>query len=140
MFYFAKFFMVGVLNTAIDFAVLNVLIFLFGMGAHGELYGAFKAVSFMVSATNSYFLNKYWVFEKTDASGAKEPLLFLAVSGVGLLLNVALSSLVFLALTRGYHVSIGIAVNIGALGGTLIVLAWNFIGYKFFVFKKQSYE
>lgn len=138
MFYFAKFFIVGVLNTAIDFAVLNALILGIGVGAHGELYGVFKAVSFMVSATNSYFLNKYWVFEKKNAPGVREPMLFLAVSGGGLLLNVGFSSVVFLILTRTYHVASVIAVNSGALVGTLVVLAWNFVGYKFVVFKKTT--
>jgi putative flippase GtrA len=133
-----RFIVVGVFNTAIDLAVLNALVLLFGLGVHGELYFFFKAISFIAAVSNSYFWNKYWVFEKKTSVGAKESSLFLTVSGAGFLLNVMVSSLVFALIQSTHLVSLHLAANIGALAGTIAVLSWNFLGYKYVVFKRHE--
>lgn len=135
MYTFFKFFSVGLLNTAVDFAVLNVCVYLFGTGAHGELFVFFKAFSFLVAVTNSYFFNKYWVFEHNTKIEVKETSLFFIVSCVGLLLNVSISLLIFTLFADQTHEQI--AANAGALMGTAIVFGWNFLGYRFFVFTRD---
>ncbi|MHB0865635.1 MAG: GtrA family protein [Minisyncoccota bacterium] len=132
---FLKFLGVGVLNTAFDFAVLNVLVFFFGTGSHGELFLFFKSISFLAAVTNSYFMNKWWVFNHREKAGVKEPVIFFVVSSMGFLINVFISFAVFSVFVR--HFSPFIAANAGALIGTFVVFAWNFIGYRFFVFKKS---
>ncbi len=139
MFEFLKFVIVGVVNTVIDLSVLNLLIFFFTTGGNGELYILFKSLSFLASVTNSYFLNKYWVFRSEEKSSAKEPVLFFGVSAIGFILNVSVSFVVFLAFMHFSQLSPQIAANIGALAGTAVVVSWNFVGYKFVVFKKQSH-
>jgi putative flippase GtrA len=135
MYIFSKFFLVGVLNTALDFAVLNTCLFLFGTGAHGELFVVFKSISFFAAVTNSYLLNKYWVFEHSATPATKEFITFLVISVAGFVINVSVS---FGTYTLFAHeLSPSIAANIGALMGTFIVFAWNFIGYRFFVFNKS---
>lgn len=135
MYTFFKFACVGILNTAIDFIVLNALVLSFGAGPQGELFVFFKSVSFLAAVANSYLLNKIWVFEVSASRDAKEPALFFIVSALGLLINVSISFAVFAAGARLF--SPQIAANIGALLGTIGVLAWNFIGYRFFVFQKR---
>ncbi|MBX4209547.1 GtrA family protein [Candidatus Parcubacteria bacterium] len=132
---YVRFGITGVLNTGTDFIVLNGLLTAFG-GAQGGLYIASKAASFSAAVIQSYFLNKYWVFDaaKTGA-GADEKGRFLAVSIAGLLLNVAGSSLVFGLLGFTGISDFRIKANIGAIAGTLMVLVWNYMGYKFFVFR-----
>lgn len=137
MFNFIKFFFVGILNTVIDFAVLNLLIVTVGVGSRGEFYVFFKSISFLASVANSYLFNKHWVFKRSQTAYIKESALFLAVSLVGLALNVGISSVVFFALTAWYGVSAHLAANIGALAGSAMVLLWNFNGYKFIVFKSH---
>ncbi len=134
MYTFFKFFCVGVLNTALDFVVLNICIFFFGTGVHGELFILFKSISFLVAVANSYVLNKWWVFEHEAPMSVKEPLLFFIVSTVGFWINVSISYEVFSLFVQ--TVSPQFAANIGALIGTIVVLAWNFVGYRFLVFKK----
>ena len=135
-----KFLGVGVLNTALDFIVLNILVSFFGTGAHGELFVFFKSISFLAAVSNSYFLNKVWVFNHTGKKSVKEPALFFVISTMGFLINVVISFVAFNFFVR--YVSPFIAANIGALVGTLVVFAWNFVGYRFFVFKKpkSSYQ
>lgn len=138
---FVKFSLVGAFNTAVDFAVLNVLIFLFGTGGHGELYVVFKTVSFLAAVVNSYYLNKTWVFARKNPVGesprAKEGALFLAISSIGLLLNVAISAGVFFIVTPILPISAHFAANIGASLGSGAVLLWNFLGYKYIVFQDR---
>lgn len=131
---FLKFLTVGVVNTLLDFVVLNVCVYFFGTGTNGELFVLFKALSFLTAVTNSYILNKWWVFEHTVAVNVKEPLLFFAVSCVGLLINVSVSFAIFVLFVELAHPHL--AANVGALMGSAIVFGWNFVGYRFFVFKK----
>ena len=58
---FAKFVVVGFLNTSIDFGVLNLLSMFSGLTT-GVLVGGVNIPGFTLAATNSYFWNKFWVF------------------------------------------------------------------------------
>ncbi len=134
-----KFVFVGGINTAVDLAVLNVLIYLFGTGENNMYFTAFKALSFIAAVINSYFLNKYWVFEekKTDQpeKSSKQKILFFGVSGVGFLINVLISTFAFGILINLLPQQNQIVGNISAVIGTLTVMIWNYIGYKYIVFK-----
>lgn len=137
---FFKFFMVGILNTAIDFGVLNVLISIFGLTSDDIHYTIYKSISFTVAVLNSFFLNKFWVFrtkEPMTKEVKRELVVFLLVSLFGLFLNTLVSTVVF---KIGHIIYPPIATqawaNIGALAGSVIVLISNFFGYKLLVFKK----
>ncbi|MCR4306914.1 MAG: GtrA family protein [Candidatus Yonathbacteria bacterium] len=142
IFQFLKFGVVGVLNTLVDLGVFNLLIFLFGL-VSGPLFIVLKAISFTVAVTNSYFMNKHLVFNAGRVSNlagngkSKEFSLFFIVSVVGLLLNVLVSYAVFMAgKTLAPETSHYLFANTGAILGSGVVMLWNFLGYKFFVFKK----
>ena len=137
---FLKFAFAGALNTAIDFGVLNLLIFIFGLGENNARYMFFKVISFIVAVTNSYFMNKLWVFKSKNSDEQSEMLKFLGVSIVGLILNTAVSSLVFKIGPTLYPLSQNVWANIGALVGTLVVLIGNFFGYKLLVFKDKKLQ
>lgn len=136
IFQFLKFGVVGVLNTLVDLGVFNLLIFLFGL-VHGPLFVMFKTISFIVAVVNSYFMNKHLVFNTQGVGKSTEFGLFLIVSIVGLLLNVLVSYAVFATgKMLAPEVSFYLFANAGALLGSGVVMLWNFLGYKFFVFKK----
>lgn len=138
-FQFTKFGETGGLNLLVDFGILNLLILFTGIST-GILYSVFKAISFTVAVINSYVWNKFWVFKKTGPSkeASKEFVNFIVVSLIGLGINVLLASLIV------YFSSLGnpqpqwekIWANIGAAFGSITAMIWNFIGYKFLVFKK----
>ncbi len=132
-----KFLATGVTNTAVDFAVLNLCILLFGITQGDPKYMVFKAVSYIAASTNSFFLNKFWVFKNKEKADGKQVGSFAAVSTIGLLLNIGISLLVFYA---GTHIfvdqSVQLWANIGAICGTALVLFFNFVAYKFIVFNK----
>lgn len=130
---FVKFLVAGALNTVLDFAVLNYLCFVFNVFS-GELIVLFNLVSFSLAVINSYFLNKFWTFKKQGRSNLAELFSFLAVSIVANLIN---TTLVFLGTTFLKHVvSDYLWLNFIKFIAILISTIFNFLGYKFFVFKK----
>lgn len=137
-FQFGKFVSVGLANTAVDFGVLNVLIFLTGIMA-GVYYAIFKGISFIIASTHSYLWNKFWTFQKKEVGQVRKELLqFFIVSLIGLAINVGVASLIVNLIGPQWGVSLKIWANIGAAAGSIIGLMWNFLGYKFIVFKKKN--
>ncbi|MDQ1283662.1 MAG: hypothetical protein QG620_10 [Patescibacteria group bacterium] len=136
---FAKFVLIGAMNTLVDLGVLNVLMFSSGF-SEGIYYSFFKAVSFTVAVILSYNLNKRWTFnDVSDEDRAKKFTQFLTVSIVGAIINISVATAVVTYVKPMVDVAFLTSQlwgNIGALSGTAIGLVWNFLGYKFIVFKK----
>lgn len=136
-----RFIVVGVANTAVDFAVLNALIYAFGLDREDSLFIVFKTIAFIVAAVNSFLLNKNWVFEEKILTTGKRLRMqvykFLSVSTASMIINIAISYAAFALTHRLYpELSTQIIANLSALVGTAAVFISNFFGYKLFVFKK----
>ena len=132
---FLKFALVGVLNTAINFLVLNLLSHLFGV-TKGEAVIGISIVAFTVATANSYFLNKRWSFQdKTGGDSGRKLSLFLIVSLIGLAINSGTVYLITTYTRPMFGLSGTLWLNAAAVVATGISLIWNFIGYKIFVFK-----
>ncbi|PIS34851.1 MAG: hypothetical protein COT37_00460 [Parcubacteria group bacterium CG08_land_8_20_14_0_20_43_9] len=135
----ARFVVVGALNTFIDFGVLGFLLWISKIEAAQAiaLYAFFKFLSFTAAATNSYFWNKSWTFEKGSKAEGKEFAGFYLITGIGALLNVGIASLIVRLAGPAAGVSGNVLAGVIApFAGVLIGFMWNFIGYKFFIFKK----
>jgi putative flippase GtrA len=137
LYQFAKFSAVGTLNSFIDFGVLNLLIFLFSIKS-GLWFSIFKTISFLCATTNSYFWNKYWTFESQEKPKVSEAVKFYTIAIIGGFLNISVASFIFSGVNRPEFISVNLWANISALGGILSALIWNFLGYKFLVFKTQN--
>lgn len=135
----AKFAAVGFLNAAIDFGVLNILSIASGI-TRGFILGGVNVPGFVLAITNSYLWNKYWVFQDRGGGILSDLPTFLAVTIVGLLIN----SGVVVAITTYIHpffgVSASVWLNIAKIAVTAVSLSWNFLGYKFIVFRKAEAE
>ncbi|HLH05781.1 MAG TPA: GtrA family protein [Terriglobales bacterium] len=129
-----RFAVVGLLNTIVDLAVLNALIFATGRGHNGGFYFTiFKMISFIAAAANSYLLNAHWTFEAKHERNPLEVVRFLASSAVGFIINVTVASYVALHGTPAPELR-HFWPSIAAITGTAIGLAWNFVAYKWIVF------
>ena len=143
----AKFVVIGFMNTLFDLGILSLLILTFrdyfGIESGNifiagiTFYSIFKGTSFIVANINSYYWNKFWTFERNAAKKTgTEFLQFFIVSIIGFIINVVVASYVF----KTVHPVAGLNADqwglIGAMAGSVSGLAWNFIGYKFIVFKK----
>jgi putative flippase GtrA len=136
IFQMAKYLLIGVLATIADLGVLNLLMWISGV-ATGVSFSAFKGISFVMATTAKYFGDKFWAFEKTERAGmGKEFSQFFIVTLIGLGLNVGAASLVVNVIGSQFGMSEKLWANVGGIAAAFAVTAWNFIGYKFFVFKK----
>jgi len=126
----AKFVAVGVFNTLLDAAVLNVLIYLTSIAA-GFGFAAFKGISFIAANVASYFWNRYWTFKVSGKATTGEFGKFFGVSVVGFLINIGAALLIVSVIGAPAGVSPERWANVGFIVATLASLAWNFIGYKF---------
>jgi len=134
---FSKYALVGFSNLTIDFGVLNILIYMTDKDK-GIYFTVFKAISFSFALINSYLWNKFWSFENRGVARAgRQFITFVTVALGGLLINVLLASYIVNAIHVDF-VSSRIWANIGAIISGFAVIAWNFTGYKFIVFKKND--
>jgi putative flippase GtrA len=86
---------------------------------------------------NSYIWNKYWTFESKVKATVKELSQFIFISFFGMLINVAIAASLVNIVGPVGGLTAKRWASIGALTATATSLIWNFIGYKFLVFKKQ---
>jgi putative flippase GtrA len=131
-----KSFLVGILNTFIDLGILNFLMWFFQITS-GSIYTLFKGISFSVSVVNSYFWNKFWTFEKRESKLlTKEFFQFFIIATGGLLIHLFVASLVVNIIGPQFGIRPEIWANVGAISAVFFGFLWNFLGYKFIVFRK----
>ncbi len=139
LFQLAKFGATGAANFALDIGILALLVLLFYPGNQeipAVFYASFKTISFILATVNSYIWNKYWSFQdKSKKDALKEFGKFILVSAIGLLLNATIATTL-----NSFHFLFNVDVKtwaaISAMIASVAVLTWNFVGYKFLVFKK----
>ena len=119
-----------ILEFVLIYAMLNLLgkypIQFWGLPAFSTVH-VYNAIAFSIALTLNYLVSRFWVFQKGRYSVGKE---FLAFVGVGVV-ALALSILFF---------SIGLDVFHwdwipAKIFSVCLVLVWNFVMKKFFVFK-----
>jgi putative flippase GtrA len=132
-----RFAVIGVINTGIDFVILNILIWATGIKEGNGLI-PLNAISFTCAVINSYYMNKRWAFKDgSQGQNGRKFSVFLIVSIIGIVIN----TLVLRVVSTNIHPMFGLSqtlwTNVAKLLATGVSLVWNFIGYKLFVFKKQ---
>jgi putative flippase GtrA len=136
LFEFSKFAVVGVLNSGVDFGMLNLLMLITGVSS-GAGFLAFKSVSVTLGVINSYLWNKYWTFKMSNSADARrEFMAFMVVTLIAVGVNVAGADVIVNVIGAPAGFSTKLWANIGAISGAGLTLFTNFFGYKFFVFKK----
>ena len=133
---FSKFVVIGFLNTGIDFAILNLLMWQTGIYS-GKYIILLNAIAFSVAVINSYFWNKFWIFRagKTEKQTG-EFAQFVAITLVGMALNTATVYIITTLISPMFGLSVELWANLAKAAATGISLVWNFTGYKFIVFKR----
>lgn len=136
VFQLAKFLLIGALATIFDLGTLSIFIGFSGVSS-GLYYDIFKGISFIVATIGKYFPDKFWAFKKTEKAGmGKEFSKFFVVTFIGLVINIFIADLIVNKIGPQFGFSPQLWANLGGMGAVLVIFAWNFIGYKFIVFKK----
>lgn len=143
-----RFAAVGVVNTLIDFAILNILVS--GAGLDRIPANIFSASVAMIF---SFYANKNLVFKSATQNQKREVLLFLVGTLFGLYILQSFTIYVLTglwlwpvhaAVSLAHGVGLGadvsdefIITNTAKIGATIVSLIWNFIYYKKVVFKGE---
>ena len=135
VFQVAKFLLIGVLATLVDLSVFKLLGVIFLGTAFTNL--VFKGASFLVATFAKYWGNKFWAFENMEKEGmGKEITQFYVVTAISLGINVGIFSLIVNKIGPQFGTPPATWNTIGILIAAIVVSVWNFLGYKFIVFKK----
>jgi len=131
---FAKYSIVGFLNAAIDFGSLNILSSMTGITS-GFLVGGINIPGLILSFGNGYFWNRRWVF---NAKGAfvDTIALFAIIVGVGVLINSGIVVFITTHISPPATMSPEVWLNIAKVAATVVNIFFNFVGFKYLVFKK----
>ena len=132
---FGKFVVIGLMNTVIDFAILNFLMWWTGIYSGASII-LLNMVSFSIAVFNSYFWNKYWTFKDLDKVEAKEFSQFILVTLIGLAINSSIVYGITTLVSPMFGISPELWANLAKVAATGFSLIWNFIGYKFIVFNR----
>lgn len=131
----AKFAAVGVFNTFLDWSIVNSLIYFTGIAA-GITLSSFNVISFVIANLASFLWNKYWIFQSQKKRAWEDYLQFFTVSVIGLGIKLAILSLIVDLIGPLGQIDPKIWTNVGLVISTMFFMVWNFLGYKFIVFKK----
>lgn len=134
VFQLGKFCLAGAFFTVIDVGLLDVLVLLSGFNS-GLIYSLFKGISFIIATIVKYVGSKFWVFEGSGGELGTQIGKFFLVTAIGFGINVGVASLVVNIIGPQFSLTSKIWANAGAIIATFVAMTWNFIGYKFIVFK-----
>ena len=129
---FWKFIIVGVVNTLFGTAIMFVFYNVFHLS-----YWISSASNYFFGSILSYFLNKYFTFKSRDNSGK---------SIVRFVINITVCYLLAyggakpLARWIFSGASASLQDNMAMLAGMCFFVGFNYIGQRFFVFKKDGGE
>lgn len=138
-----RFLIAGCANTALDFILLNVLVFAFATPIL-----AANAISVTLGICVSYLLNHFYVFRYTEPISLKRFAMFFLITGFS---SLVLQNLVILGFEALFGTDFGrsllflpgddgkqfLAINIAKATAVLVGLVWNFAFYKFVVFRAE---
>lgn len=143
----ARFGLVGILNTVVDFAVFNIL-FIFLSTNQSELASIVSGTAAMI---NSFILNKNFTFRVKDISLNKK-IMFFVVTAFGL---YVIRPIIISIFTKTwlwpsqvlYEITSGLGLpfsqdfdtrNLALVAAIAIVLIYNYLCYKYFIFNEKD--
>jgi len=123
-----RFALVGLLKTALDFATFNAVLVATGADG-GPIVLVANTARFCVSVASSFVLNARYTFRAPTRSRGFSR--YVLVSAIGLALYNGSFALVLL----GTHAEGPLALNLAKVVALGASMAWNFLGYRRFVFQ-----
>ena len=125
-----RFLLVGVLNTLVGAGVMFLL-----YNAAGWPYWAATASNYLAGGVLSYFLNKYFTFRNRERSWAQVGRFALTVA-VCWVVAYGVAKPLALRLLAGQ--SVRIQENAAMLAGMCLYTGLNYLGQRFFAFRKKA--
>ncbi len=121
----AKFALVGMLNTGVDFAVFILLVYGFSFASFWA-----QILSFGCGIANSYVLNRKWTFEAKGRGDWREALRFVALN----VTSFGAATVVLLGLQYGWDWPVVYAKAVSVFFSTGV----NYAGSRYWVFRMEN--
>lgn len=130
----ARFVAIGVLNTALDFIVLNFLSKTFDIST-GTSLGVVNVFGFALAMVQSFMWNRYWAFNGVDGAGTNVAKVFMRLVTVGVVGFAAFASVLISAQLEALPI-----VYLAILGAFILVevIVWISFGLRLGVSHTQS--
>lgn len=125
---FLKFIIVGVINTLFGTSIMFIAYSYFELG-----YWLSSALNYILGSILSYFLNKYFTFNKKELSISEICKFVINIVCCYFIAYLLAKTIVNIVLASYY--SIIILEQIAMIFGMVLFVVLNFIGQKFLVFK-----
>src|SRR5690349_615065 len=128
-----KFGAVGLVNTVLDYTVLNLLLSIVPLKA--------KVASTIVATTASYIMNRQWTYSRRDRAGIRrEYVLFFALNLAGMMIQLAVLGVAKYGLGFTEHGGGDdrLALNLFNALGIAVAMVFRFWAYRVFVFKPTT--
>ena len=116
---------VGLLNTAVHFAIFMLLLRVFGVPVLIA-----STIGYTAGVANSYFMNRIWTFAVTTRANTTEFGKFALVNVVSLLLN--------LAVLHQLTTVVGLTAEVSQAIAIAVSLVANFAGNKWWAFRGRG--
>lgn len=145
VFQVAKFVLVGALATVLDLEFFKLSVWFFSLFSSTVVMASLsmnilvtsKVISFFLATCAKFWGNKYWAFEKSSKENwSKEIAKFFAVNLVGLIADVGFFLYFSKILGPQFGTPPEVWIKLSVILAAICAAAWNFLGYKFIVFKK----
>jgi putative flippase GtrA len=148
---FYKFALVGALNTALDFIILNLAVYILNPSAGSSIIKIINLVSTLVVMSISFYLNQRFVFAHKNKTKRIRQIHRFAIVNFGsiLLFQVVLFSIlnnlawpanlikdVLSGLKIDFFTLRFYQLNFAKVISTIAVMAWNFMLYNNYVFEE----
>jgi putative flippase GtrA len=125
---------IGFLNTAIDFAVLNLLIVLTHNDS-GIWLITFTCLGFLTAVINSYVLHARLTFQGQTSRPSYHFIRFFMINAVGMTINSSIVWLLMLILPSS-NFPVMVEINASKVPAVLCSLTWNYLATKRWVFNR----
>ncbi len=132
-----RFGIVGLMNVCVDIGIATTLRRAYGVDPLDtmDMLPVLVAAS-SIAIVNSYFWQRMWTFAEKAPPTRKEFLAFVVVTLIGLGLNTLVSIAIIQGVGALGAFSADRILTISKIAATAVSLFWNFLGYKFIVFKE----
>jgi len=132
----SKFLLVGAVATVIDLKFFELFNFILSYFILVSLLFS-KGISFLVATFLKYWGNKHWSFLQHKKENIKQEVTqFFFVTVVGMAIDITAFYIFVNIMGPQYGISEVFWVKISVVFAGIIAAVWNFLGYKFWVFKK----
>lgn len=131
-----KHLLVGAFATVVDLKLFEFLVWVFNLLLFVNPL-VIKGISFIISTLLKYLGNKYWAFGKHERDNLKEEMIqFFYITLIGLVIDIGIFYYLTKIIGPQFELSAIFWVKLSVIFAAISAAIFNFLGYKFLVFKK----